>query len=184
MIWAEEYLPSGLTALLVAVLPIWMAIIEAWIFRSNRIPPMGIAGLALGIAGIFVLLWPKLSSSTRFGHSELIGVAILLIGSLGWAYGSVLSSRWSLNVGVFAAIAWQMTLWPGRQRRSSCNGRIPSYRLDLACCSGHRLPDYLWFLDRLYLLHLAPGTRSSPQSRDLCLCESGGCSGVGMDVSR
>ena len=71
---------------------------------------MGVAGLALGIAGIFVLLWPKLSSSTRFGHSELIGVAILLIGSLGWAYGSVLSSRWSLNVGVFAAIAWQMTL--------------------------------------------------------------------------
>src|SRR5437016_4128344 len=110
VIWAEEYLPSGLTALLVAVLPIWMAIIEAWIFRSNRIPPLGVAGLALGIAGIFVLLWPKLSSSTRFGHSELIGVAILLIGSLGWAYGSVLSSRWNLNVGVFAAIAWQMTL--------------------------------------------------------------------------
>jgi drug/metabolite transporter (DMT)-like permease len=109
VIWAEEYLPTGLTALLVAVLPIWMAIIEAWIFKGRRIAPLGVAGLALGIAGIFVLLWPKLISSTRFGHMELVGVVILLTGSFGWAYGSVLSSRWTLNIGVFAAIAWQMT---------------------------------------------------------------------------
>ena len=110
VIWAEEYLPTGLTALLVAVLPIWMAIIEAWIFKGRRIPPLGMAGLALGIAGIFVLLWPKLSSGMRFGHMELVGVVILLAGSFGWAYGSVLSSRWTLSIGVFAAIAWQMTL--------------------------------------------------------------------------
>src|SRR5947207_11238012 len=109
VIWAEEYLPTGLTALLVAVLPIWMAIIEAWIFKGRRIPPLGIAGLALGIAGIFVLLWPKLSNGMRFGHMELVGVVILLAGSFGWAYGSVLSSRWTLSIGVFAAIAWQMT---------------------------------------------------------------------------
>ena len=110
VIWAEEYLPTGLTALLVAVLPIWIAVIEAWIFRDVRIPPLGLAGLALGIAGMFVLLWPKLSSGTRFGHMELAGVVILLAGSFGWAYGSVLSSRWTLSIGVFAAIAWQMTL--------------------------------------------------------------------------
>lgn len=110
VIWAEEYLPSGLTALLVAVLPIWIAVIEAWIFKDVRIPPLGLAGFVLGIAGIVVLLWPKLSSGTHFGHMELTGVIILLVGSFGWAYGTVLSSRWSLSIGVFAAIAWQMTL--------------------------------------------------------------------------
>src|ERR1700694_152512 len=110
VIWAEEYLPSGLTALLVAVLPIWIAVIEAWIFRDVRIPRLGLMGLALGIAGILVLLWPKLSSGTHFGHMELAGVVILLTGSFGWADGSVLSSRWTLSIGVFAAIAWQMTL--------------------------------------------------------------------------
>src|SRR5438128_8997184 len=52
VIWAEEYLPSGLTALLVAVLPIWIAIIEAWIFKDRRIPPLGLMGLALGMAGM------------------------------------------------------------------------------------------------------------------------------------
>ena len=78
VIWAEEYLPTGLTALLVAVLPIWMAIIEAWIFKGCRIPPLGMAGLALGITGILVLLWPKLSNGMRFGHMELVGVVILL----------------------------------------------------------------------------------------------------------
>jgi drug/metabolite transporter (DMT)-like permease len=110
VIWAEEYLPSGLTALIVAILPIWMAIIEAWIFRDRSISLMGVSGLVLGIVGMVVLLWPKISSGTHFGHQELVGVGILVVGSFAWAFGSVLSSRWSLSIGVFAAIAWQMTI--------------------------------------------------------------------------
>ena len=111
--WSEEYVPSGLAALIVAMVPIWVAIIEAWVFRSRRMSLMGVAGLMLGIIGMLVLLWPRIWSGAHVGHPELIGFAILTVSSLSWALGSVLSGRWSLSVDVFSASAWQMTFAGG-----------------------------------------------------------------------
>jgi drug/metabolite transporter (DMT)-like permease len=110
VMWAEEYVPSGLTALMVALVPIFVAALEAWVFRVGRMPARGLAGLALGIAGIAVLLWPKIISGTRLGRLELMGAAILTGASLTWSLGSILSHRWTLSVDVFTAAAWQMTL--------------------------------------------------------------------------
>jgi drug/metabolite transporter (DMT)-like permease len=110
VMWAEEYVPSGLTALVVALVPIFVVALEAWVFRVGRMPARGLAGLALGIAGIAVLLWPKIVSGTRVGRLELLGAAILSGASLTWSLGSILSHRWTLSVDVFTAAAWQMTL--------------------------------------------------------------------------
>ncbi|HLJ28997.1 MAG TPA: EamA family transporter [Candidatus Angelobacter sp.] len=106
---AEEYVPSGLAALIVAGVPIWVAIVEAWIFRSRRLSTMGLAGLALGIIGLLVLLWPKISGA-HLDQLELMGFGILVMASVSWALGSVLSGRWSLSVDIFTASAWEMTL--------------------------------------------------------------------------
>src|SRR5215472_16856908 len=105
---AEVYVPSGLAALVVAGVPIWVAILEAWAFRNRRLSAVGLAGLALGIVGMLVLLWPKISGA-RLNHLELLGFAILLVASVSWALGSVLSGRWNLSVDVFTASAWEMT---------------------------------------------------------------------------
>jgi drug/metabolite transporter (DMT)-like permease len=107
--WAEEYVPTGLAALIVAVVPIWVAIIEAWVLRTRRMSPMGLLGLGLGIVGMLVLLWPKLATGTRIGRLELVGFGILMIASMSWSLGSVLSGRWQLSADVFTASAWQMT---------------------------------------------------------------------------
>src|SRR5215469_3721776 len=61
---AEQYVPSGLTALIVAGVPIWVAMLEAWVFRSRRLSTMGLAGLALGIVGLMEILWPKNSAAS------------------------------------------------------------------------------------------------------------------------
>jgi drug/metabolite transporter (DMT)-like permease len=105
---SEKYLPSGLTALIVAGVPIWVAIIEAWIFRSRRLSLMGLAGLALGIAGLLVLLWPKIFG-VHLDRLQLLAFGILLIASASWALGSVLAGRWTLSVDVLTASAWEMT---------------------------------------------------------------------------
>jgi drug/metabolite transporter (DMT)-like permease len=110
VMWAEEYVPSGLAALMVALVPIFVVALEAWVFRVGRMPARGLAGLALGIAGIVVLLWPRIVSGTRLGRLELLGAAILTGASLTWSLGSILSHRWTLSVDVFTAAAWQMTL--------------------------------------------------------------------------
>jgi drug/metabolite transporter (DMT)-like permease len=105
---AEKYVPSGLAALIVASVPIWVAIVEAWVFRSRRLSAMGVAGLALGIVGMLALLWPRISGA-RPDRLELMGFGILVIASVSWALGSVLSGRWSLSVDVLTASAWEMT---------------------------------------------------------------------------
>src|SRR5216683_3023405 len=110
VLWGEKYVPSGLAALIVAIVPIWVVAIEAWVFRAGRMSAKGLSGLALGIVGLLVLLWPRITAGTRLGRLELVGIGILAMASLSWASGSVLSHRWSLSVDVFTAAAWQMTL--------------------------------------------------------------------------
>jgi drug/metabolite transporter (DMT)-like permease len=110
VLWAEEYVPSGLTALIVALVPIFVVALEAWVFRVGKMPLRGLSGLALGMVGLLVLLWPKIISGTRLSRLELMGAGILACGSLIWSFGSILSHRWNLSVDVFVAAAWQMTL--------------------------------------------------------------------------
>jgi drug/metabolite transporter (DMT)-like permease len=110
VLWAEEYVSSGLAALIVALVPIWVVMIEAWIFRAGRMTSKGLVGLALGIVGLLVLLWPRIASGNHLGQLELIGAGILAAASFAWALGSVFSHRFSLSVDVFSSAAWQMTI--------------------------------------------------------------------------
>lgn len=105
---AEEHVPSSLAALVVAGVPIWVAIVEARIFHSRRLSLMGVSGLALGMVGMLVLLWPTITSA-HLDRFELLAFAILLVSSVSWALGSVLSGRWALSVDVLTASAWEMT---------------------------------------------------------------------------
>src|SRR6266704_4145920 len=56
VVWGEEYVASGMTALIVAIVPIWVVAIEAWVFRSGHLQSKGLLGLAMGIGGLLVLL--------------------------------------------------------------------------------------------------------------------------------
>jgi drug/metabolite transporter (DMT)-like permease len=86
VVWAEQYVPSGLTALLVSVLPFWLVIIE-WA-RPPRRRPSGLvlAGLLLGFIGIIVLIGP--GNIGGDGDIPLLGALVLILGSLSWAIGS------------------------------------------------------------------------------------------------
>ena len=108
--WGEKYVASGLAALVVAVVPLWVALIELTILKTERLARRGLAGLALGIAGLAILLWPRLTDNSLLSHKELGGVAILIFASLSWACGSITSRRSHLSIGPFAATGWEMTL--------------------------------------------------------------------------
>jgi drug/metabolite transporter (DMT)-like permease len=107
--WSEQYLPSGLASLIVAVVPIWVAVIEGFVLRKARLTGMGWAGLTLGIVGLGVLLWPKLNATGTLGEMELIACGIVLLGSLSWTCGSLSSRYLDLSIGPFAATGWEMT---------------------------------------------------------------------------
>ncbi|HEU5453989.1 MAG TPA: EamA family transporter [Terriglobales bacterium] len=108
--WAEQTVPTGLSALLVAVTPIWFLVLETWIFRGDRMTRRGLLGVPLGLAGIVVLLWPDLTATAALDHRELFAASILPFACFAWATGSALSKRWQSRIDPFSASGWEMLI--------------------------------------------------------------------------
>ena len=88
VVWAEQRVPSGLAAVLVAPLPIWTAIIE-WVRPGGRRPGLATTiGLVAGFAGVAVLVAPGRDGNAAVDH---VGAAVLIMASLSWAIASVAS---------------------------------------------------------------------------------------------
>src|SRR5207248_2295677 len=83
--WSEQFTPSGVSALIVASVPLWVMVLERLMGHWERLSRRGIAGLLCGIGGIALLLWPKLTAANALGRRELIGAAGLLFASASWA---------------------------------------------------------------------------------------------------
>jgi drug/metabolite transporter (DMT)-like permease len=106
--YAEQYIPSGLAALLVACIPLWFVVLDSLMLGHHRISGRALIGLALGFAGTLVLLWPQLSATGEIGRRQLGWSLALIVGALSWAFGSVLSKKWQSGPPTFAATAWQV----------------------------------------------------------------------------
>lgn len=108
--WAEMYIPTGFAALLIATVPLWMALWNRFVFRDERLTVKSIVGLLLGLAGIVVLVWPKLATQSDVESHMWFGSAIVFVSAMSWSFGSVLSHEWGPNVDAFVASAWQMLI--------------------------------------------------------------------------
>ena len=106
--YAELIVPTGLAALLIAVTPLWFLVLDSLLLGDHHISQRGKIGLAIGIIGVVVLIWPELTKPTSFGRRELWWSLALLAGSFTWALGSVLSKKWP-SPDPFSATAWQVT---------------------------------------------------------------------------
>ncbi|HEX9149356.1 MAG TPA: EamA family transporter, partial [Thermoanaerobaculia bacterium] len=85
VVWAETRVPSGVTALLVATVPIWMALIEGMRSGGRRPAAAVIVGLALGLGGLALLMAP----GNLAGRVDPLGAGALIVGSFSWAFGSL-----------------------------------------------------------------------------------------------
>ncbi len=106
--YAELAVSSGLAALIIAITPLWFLVLDSLLLGDHHISGRGKAGLALGIVGLFVLVWPQLQAGSM-GRREFWASISLIAGSFSWALGSVLSKRWQSGMDVFSATAWQVT---------------------------------------------------------------------------
>lgn len=101
--WAEQEISSGVAALLVTTVPLWMVFLDWRWFGAGRPRPQVLAGLLLGIVGVGLLAAPDLNGSSK-GWAMLA----VVVGAASWSFGSMHSKRMFLprNLGVSAA--WQM----------------------------------------------------------------------------
>jgi drug/metabolite transporter (DMT)-like permease len=107
--YAETHIASGLAALIVAVVPLWFLVLDSLLLGDHHVSARGKAGLALGVAGLVVLLWPQLMATTHLQRRELWASLSLQGGAFSWALGSVLAKKWkSPEVDPFSATAWEM----------------------------------------------------------------------------
>ncbi len=108
VVWAELYVPSGLTAVVVAASPFWMAGVEAFRADGERMTWRTAIGLVLGFSGIVLLIWPELTHGGVGGRNFVLGMLALQLACLGWSIGSSYSKRHARADNVFSATAAQM----------------------------------------------------------------------------
>jgi drug/metabolite transporter (DMT)-like permease len=88
--WAEQTVPSGITALIVAAVPLWIVLVDALRPGGKRPSWLTASGLLVGMSGILILAGPALGAAVE-RHNPLTSVIVLLLATLSWAIGSVYS---------------------------------------------------------------------------------------------
>ena len=101
---AEQEVPSGLAALLVASVPLWVVLLRRG--AGERVARASVGAVILGVAGVAILLAPGEGAE----GATLIGLLAILGAAAGWALGSFLSPRVALPAVPLASVGWQMLL--------------------------------------------------------------------------
>jgi drug/metabolite transporter (DMT)-like permease len=101
---AEQTVPSGLAALLIAATPLWLMVLR--VGAGDRPRVRSLVGTAIGFAGIAVLARP----GGHDGEVETWGLILLVAASAAWAIGSFFSSRLPMPGNAFVATMWEMTV--------------------------------------------------------------------------
>jgi drug/metabolite transporter (DMT)-like permease len=108
VVWAEQYVASGLAAVMVAMVPFWNVVVEALLADGERATPRTWSGLAVGFAGIVVLVWPELFAGGPGGGWFVAGVIALQLACAGWALGTSVTKRNTVSSSPAAMSAMQM----------------------------------------------------------------------------
>ncbi len=108
LVYAEKTIPSGLASLMLAVVPLFVALAEMLLPGGEPLPARGWLGIGLGFAGLSALLWSSLHGGQSSHRTLAWAMASLLAGALAWTAGSLLARRARLPVNSFTAAAWQM----------------------------------------------------------------------------
>jgi len=105
---ALRYIPSGLAALIAALYPLSVVIIERIFFRNTKITWVTFVGLLLGITGIGIVFYDNAFHSQPEGY--VLGLILSLIAMLSWSIGTIIIARNKVKINAYNATGWQMLL--------------------------------------------------------------------------
>ena len=110
LIWAEQYIPSGLAAILLASGPIWFVVLDRRQWAVNFQSASTIVGLIVGFGGVLLLFGASVKSGTdaASGGRGMAALAVLVCASISWAAGSLYSKYRSAEGSNAVNAGWQM----------------------------------------------------------------------------
>jgi len=106
--WVEQYLPTGLAAIIVATVPLWFVLLDKkqWSFYFSNWGIIG--GLLIGFAGIVLLFWGKEAATLFDAPIKIISLVVLLCGTIGWTAGSLYAKYQKIDGSTMMKVALQM----------------------------------------------------------------------------
>jgi drug/metabolite transporter (DMT)-like permease len=107
LVWAQQFVPTGVAAVMVSVIPFWMIGVEALMPNGEPIHTRQMIGLLLGFGGIVLLTSSSLNGSAPT-RQVVVGVIMTQLSCLGWAVGSAYAKRHKREDNLFAATAVQI----------------------------------------------------------------------------
>ena len=108
VVWAEQWVPSSLAALIVATLPFWMVGIESFLPKGDKLTSKKVIGITIGFFGLFFLLWPELKNDL---HPDYVkGILVMFIPPIAWSAGSIYSKYKKITASPLMASTWQMLI--------------------------------------------------------------------------
>jgi drug/metabolite transporter (DMT)-like permease len=110
LFWAEIRVPSGIAAVISAMIPVWIFIGELAILRTQRATALSIGGIALGFAGVVLLAWQSPGGQARTSPFTLL---VLIAATLCWSGGTLWSRKLSLPKPQTLNAGWQMAIGGG-----------------------------------------------------------------------
>jgi drug/metabolite transporter (DMT)-like permease len=108
VVYAQQFVASGLTAVLIATTPFWSALAERLLPNGERFTTRSLIGLGLGFSGIIVLVWPEMTHGGAGGRQFIIGVIAIQLACIGWVIGTSFAKRHELGDNPFRSTALQM----------------------------------------------------------------------------
>jgi drug/metabolite transporter (DMT)-like permease len=105
---ALKTIPSGMGALISALYPLCVVIIERLFFKNTRITPLTFTGLLLGIGGIALVFYDNAFHNHSEGYTW--GSILSLIAMLSWSIGTIVLSRTKLKINPYYATGWEMLI--------------------------------------------------------------------------
>jgi drug/metabolite transporter (DMT)-like permease len=110
VIWVEQFLPSAMVAIMVSTTPMWFILLDKPLWKENLGSRFTLIGLSIGFIGVIVLFSERVMGafSSIQNKTELVGLAMLVIGSMSWAAGSLFSKYKTSNGSVIVKTSWQM----------------------------------------------------------------------------
>ncbi len=108
VVWAEHRIPSGIAALLIATEPLWIALLVPIVTRGRRPGLRTYGGIAVGLAGVFVLVGGPVGAGGGGGAIDVAGALAVVVASFFWALGSLYSTRARLPASPTIATGSQM----------------------------------------------------------------------------
>ncbi len=106
--WSLKWIPSGLSALIGALYPLSVVVIERLFFNSKRLTILTYVGLFLGLSGVGIVFYEN--AFDNLTPSFLIGISLSLFAMLSWSFGTIFLSRNKANINPYYGTGWQMLI--------------------------------------------------------------------------